>query len=81
LNEARIYVERALRIVETSYGEDHPSIATCSNNLGTILRDLGDLGGARTYIERAFRIASASYGPDHPNTKLFQRNLNDLGPP
>ena len=36
------------------------------NNLGSVLRDLGDLAGARAAFERALTIDEAAYGPDHP---------------
>ena len=32
--------ERALAISETALGSDHPTVATCRNNLGNVLRVL-----------------------------------------
>ena len=59
MNEAGIYLrsrvqlrsteellERALEIKEAAYGPDHPEVAITLGNLGLVLKDLGDLGGA-----------------------------------
>ena len=37
------------------------------NNLGVVLKDLGDLDGARKAFERALAIDEKAFGPDHPN--------------
>ena len=41
--EARKCFERALKIDEKVYVKDHPSVAIDVNNLGGVLRDLGEL--------------------------------------
>jgi tetratricopeptide repeat protein len=46
-------------------------------NLGTVLRQLGDLAAARTHHERALEIGQATLGPDHPDMATFRDNLND----
>jgi tetratricopeptide (TPR) repeat protein len=46
------------------------------NNLGGVLRDLGDLTGARAAFERALKIDEAAFGPDHPKVA---RDVNNLG--
>ena len=38
--------EQALAIDERAFGLEHPNVARDVNNLGLVLRDLGDLGGA-----------------------------------
>ena len=40
---ARAAYERALAIPEWAFGPDHPNVARDVNNLGLVLRDLGDL--------------------------------------
>ncbi|HII06093.1 MAG TPA: TIR domain-containing protein, partial [Methanotrichaceae archaeon] len=45
-SEAKSAFERALEIDEKVYGPDHPNVATMVNNLGEVLRALGDLAGA-----------------------------------
>ncbi len=76
--EARAVMERALSIVEDTYGPDHPTVATHVNNLGNVLRDLGDLEGARTHFERALAISKKADGPDHPTAALRVNNLGGV---
>jgi tetratricopeptide (TPR) repeat protein len=44
--EAKQSYERAIRIVEATFGHDDADVATCVNNLGLVLKDLGDLTAA-----------------------------------
>ena len=53
-----------------------PSVATDLNNLGMVLRDLGDYKGAKLKLERALAIDEKVYGPEHPSVAT---NLNNLG--
>ena len=46
------------------------------NNLGSLLRDQGDLDVARAYQERALNIRNRVLRPDHPHTAF---SLNSLG--
>ncbi|HEX6112455.1 MAG TPA: tetratricopeptide repeat protein [Geminicoccaceae bacterium] len=71
--------ERALRIDEASFGPDHPHVAIRVNNLGSVLRALGDLAGARAAFERALPIFERVLGPDHPSTRTVRGNLDSLG--
>ena len=74
--EARVRLERALAIYEAEYGPDHRLVSTPLNNLGTILRNLGDLQGALEYHRRALEIDEAEYGPNHPEVAT---DLNNIG--
>ena len=60
-----------------------PTWVSCRNNLGGVLRALGDLPGAREQYERALAISEAALGPDHPNVGICRNNLGrvlqDLG--
>jgi hypothetical protein len=49
LEGARRGLERALD-VEAAYGPHHPDIAREVNNLGSVLKDLGDLVGGTGHI-------------------------------
>src|SRR5690606_13025540 len=68
--------ERALAIREKVLGPDHPDTAQSLNNLGLLLKTMGDYGGARGYYERALAIAEKVLGPEHPDTA---GSLNNLG--
>jgi Tfp pilus assembly protein PilF len=74
--QARQLFERALAILETRLGPDHPDVARSLNNIGNSLRGNGELPAARTYYERALPILKARLGPNHPDTA---RVLNNLG--
>jgi tetratricopeptide (TPR) repeat protein len=80
---ARPLAERALAIDETSYGPEHPKVATSRNNLALILKDLGDPTEARKLMERALAIDEVAYGPNHPKVATRRNNLamilQDLG--
>jgi len=67
--------ERALRMAEAAYGEDHPTVAIRVNNLGLVLHDLGDLKAARECFERALRIDEQAYGAEHPEVATDVNNL------
>ncbi len=75
-DEAKSAIERAIKIGEMVFSPDHPNIASGINNLGEILRTLGDLAGAKNSFERALQIDERVYGPDHPSVA---RDVNNLG--
>jgi tetratricopeptide (TPR) repeat protein len=70
--------EQALRIDEAAYGTDHPEVARDVNNLGGVLKALGDLVGAKECCERAMGIDEAAYGPDHPKVAIDVNNLGSV---
>ncbi|EYF03182.1 FxSxx-COOH system tetratricopeptide repeat protein [Chondromyces apiculatus] len=74
--EAKGYLERALALHEDEYGKEDPRVASVLRSLGSVLHDLGDLGGARACFERALGIDVATHGHDHPDVA---RDVNDLG--
>jgi hypothetical protein len=59
-------------------GRDQPRVAMDVNNLGMMLKDLGDLAEARAHFERVLAIDETTFGPDHPKTQLVRRNLDSL---
>jgi len=75
---AKVAAERALATSEALYGPEHPQVATALNNLGVVLRGLGDLAGARAAFERALAIKEAVYGPNHPEVAGTLTNLGDV---
>jgi hypothetical protein len=66
-------------IDEASFGPDHPNVAVRVNNLGSVLRALGDLAGARAAFERALAIFERFLGSEHPSTRTVRGNLESLG--
>ncbi len=75
---AKASYERALKIDEAVYGPDHPNVGIRVNNLGLVLKDLGDLASAKASYERALKINEAAYGPDHPDVAFQLSNLGSL---
>jgi tetratricopeptide (TPR) repeat protein len=73
--QAKTLHERALSIREAQLGPQDPDTADSHQNLGVVLRNLGDLKAARTHHERALAIFEARLGPDHPRTATSLQNL------
>ena len=67
-------------IDRTAYGPDHPIVAVRLNNMGGVLRGLGDPNGARKHFQRAMEIFTAQKGENHPDAITVRRNLESLGP-
>jgi len=65
-----------LAIDETIH--DHPDVGIDHNNLGAVLRDLGDLDGAKAQFEQALAIYEAALGPDHSRTTNTMGALTGL---
>jgi CHAT domain-containing protein/tetratricopeptide (TPR) repeat protein len=87
---ARGYFERALAMNEALYPRDpledpldhaHHDLTQSLNNLGYLLQDQGDYGGARRYHERALAMTEARYPKEwFPNgTAELAKSLNTLG--
>jgi tetratricopeptide (TPR) repeat protein len=70
--------QRALRILETALGPDHPDVATSLNNLAALYRVQGNYGAAEPLYQRALRIWETALGPDHPNVATSLNNLAAL---
>jgi tetratricopeptide (TPR) repeat protein len=71
-------LERALASGEAALGANHPTVATCRNNLGRVLHDVGQLEAAREQFERALGISEAALGPDHPTVATCRNNLGGV---
>ncbi len=75
LRDAREHLERALAIGVHTHGTDHYVVAIRRNNLGLLLRDLGEIPAAREHLEKAVAIARKALRPDHPRVKKLENNL------
>jgi len=67
--------ERALAIIESALGPDHPDTALRLGNLAVTYSDLGRVADALPLAQRALAITEAALGPDHPDTALRLGNL------
>jgi tetratricopeptide (TPR) repeat protein len=66
---------RALGLVETVFGPDHPETATLLNNLAFLLTMNADYAGAEPLFRRALVINEEVFGPDQPETASSLHNL------
>jgi hypothetical protein len=55
---------------EQALGPDHPHIGIRRNNLGKVLRELGDLAGARLEYERALQISERALTTSRPGQSV-----------
>ena len=67
--EGKQLFERALTIGEAAFGPDHPEVATAVNNLGGVLRELGDLAGAHTASNAHSRLTKPPSVPTIPKSQ------------
>jgi tetratricopeptide (TPR) repeat protein len=84
-HQARPLAERALTLTQRALGPDHPAVGNRHDELGRVLREVGDYQAARTHLERALAIDTTAYGPDdrvvgsrHNELGLLLRVLGDL---
>jgi len=81
--QAKQHLEHALPILEASYRQPHPTVATALSTLGGMLTELHDLEGAndldhaKEMLERALKIDEddAVYGLVHPTVAEDLDNL------
>jgi tetratricopeptide (TPR) repeat protein len=71
-------LRRALAIIEASLGGEHPTVATCLNNLAQLLQATNRLAEAEPLIRRALAIDEASLGGEHPDVAVDFNNLAQL---
>jgi len=76
--DAKSTYERARAFHQQAYGPEHPEVAAIVNNLGEVLRVLGDLEGAKAHFERALVTLEKAYGPDHPDVAVTVSNLGSV---
>lgn len=65
----------ALQIRREVFGPGHPNIAASLNNLGSVLKDQGDLDGAEEMFRQALAMDERTYGLDDPEVAADLNNL------
>jgi tetratricopeptide (TPR) repeat protein len=76
--EAEPLMRRALAIDESSFGADHPYVATDLNNLAQLLKATNRLAEAEPLMRRVVAILESSLGADHPDIASAFNNLAQL---
>lgn len=67
LDQARLYLDRALAAVESALGSEHAEAASIHELLGGVDLGAGDAPAARRHHERALAIREKALGPAHPS--------------
>ena len=73
----RDLLERALKIKEACFGEDHKEVAITLGSLGNAYGALGDAAKQRDLLERALKIKEAYFGEDHKEVAITLGNLGN----
>lgn len=68
--------KRAINLRLKIYGEEHPSIANCYNNIGLVFNDFGKPNEALSYYEKALKINLKLHGEENASVAA---NYNNLG--
>ena len=77
-DEAQPMHEKALGILKSQYGENHPFVATALNNLAALLSAQGKFAEAQPMHEEALGILRKVYGEYQPYVATAYSNLGEL---
>ncbi len=67
LAEAEVVMKRSIELLVSTYGTDHPNIATAYGVLSQIQLDAGNAAAAEASATRALEVALHTLNADHPN--------------
>lgn len=68
--------ETALELKRASLGPDHPDVALMHNNIGLLLKNMGNLDAGRDHLERAQRGLLDFWGErSHAEVRMVELNL------
>ena len=71
----RDLLERALKIKEAYFGEDHHEVVITLMNLGIAYGNLGNIAKERDLLERALKMFEAHWGEDHHEVAITLMSL------
>jgi len=66
---------RAVKLLEATYGSDHPDLIPSLSNLGCVLQEIGDFGEASKLLKRALNMSERVYGSSDPRVAACMNNL------
>ena len=69
------FFEEANTISVSIHGKEHVAVAGSYNNLGNVLRKLGEYNEAKEYYKKALVITSRIYGREHADVATSYNNL------
>ena len=70
-------LERAWKIKEGFFGQDHPEVAKTLTNLGRAEGELGNAARKKELLERALKIQEGFFGQGHPGVAGTLRSLGN----
>jgi tetratricopeptide (TPR) repeat protein len=76
--EALKQAKHVLKVTTDAYGETHPATASSHNNLGLVLRQLGDFDLARKSYKTAMKTYKTLFGIDHASYAAVLHNVGTL---
>jgi serine/threonine protein kinase/tetratricopeptide (TPR) repeat protein len=75
--DAKRAQERALHIMGSQFGEDHPNYAASLNNVAEVENELEDYADALRHLQKAVELYTRLRGPNHPNTAIVLASEGD----
>jgi Tfp pilus assembly protein PilF len=73
--KAKLLYQRALGIMQKTFGEDHPHTAVCLHNLALVYGNDGRSKKSETLHRRVLAIDEKMLGAEHPSTATSLNNL------
>ena len=74
-SDAMSIVQENLELDREIFGESHPDVATCYNNIGAIYDSQGDYATALDYYEKSLSINFSVFGDSHPDVASSYNNI------
>ena len=78
LEEAEPLLTRALPLMKSSLGPDHPAVATGLNNLALVYAGQGRPSEAEPLFKQSLESMEKTSGLEHPNVAATHSNLGEL---
>ena len=73
--EAEPLYQRSLKMLEETFGSDHPAVAATLSNLAALYQDQGRYAEAERLCQRSVAILEKAFGPEHLQLAAGLHNL------
>ena len=78
LTDALQILNQGLAINENVYGKEHLATAACYNNIGAVMKAMGDNFHALEMLKNALATFEKVYGKEHPATATSYANIGSV---
>ena len=75
---ALVYYQRALRHALSQYGESHPYVMMCYNNIAIVYSHIGEYERALNYHQKSLTLRKSVYGESHPDVATCYGNIGNI---